>query len=263
MVTKQHKNLLLFLCITFLLPLISVCLQSLTNYAGVKFILFGIQAAAPSIAAVVLIVKEQRIVSFCAENFNVHKMMTSFVFPLALAFFTMLFAKMLACFLLQEPFTLRNLPASQTIIILWAFVAEELGWRGYLQPFLCKHMKRAYLAPLVVGIVWGVWHYHYFLFGALQVPLGWFFAGCIAESYLYIYLVRQSGNNLFSAMTYHFAWNLCLHIFALNPIDNNGNTLRYRLIIVIEICILLLFFLFHATHRKANKLRPPQTTAHT
>ena len=36
-------------------------------------------------------------------------------------------------------------------------------------------------------------------------------------------------------MVYHFAWNLLLHIFAINPADNMGNELPYIVMSVIEI----------------------------
>lgn len=43
----------------------------------------------------------------------------------------------------------------------WAF-AEEIGWRGYLQPLLGRSLS-APVAALVVGLLWSVWHYPFIL----------------------------------------------------------------------------------------------------
>lgn len=40
---------------------------------------------------------------------------------------------------------------------------------------------------------------------------------------------------MISAMIYHFAWNLFIHIFAINPTDNKGNSLPYIILAVLEI----------------------------
>lgn len=77
----------------------------------------------------------------------------------------------------------------------------------------------------------------YFLFGDMNVPIVWFAIGCIAESYIYSYLLERTDNNLISAMLYHFAWNLFVHLFAINPIDNDGNKLPYALLAIIEVVI--------------------------
>ena len=47
-------------------------------------------------------------------------------------------------------------------------------------------------------------------------------------------------NNLVSAMLYHFAWNLFIHVFAINPNDNGGNSLPYIILVILEIVIGLL-----------------------
>lgn len=75
------------------------------------------------------------------------------------------------------------------------------------------------------------------------MPLIWFFIGCIAESYIYGYLLEWSDYNLLSAMMYHFAWNLFIHVFALNPVDNMGNPLPYIVLTILEILLCILLFL--------------------
>ena len=41
--------------------------------------------------------------------------------------------------------------------MLWALVAEELGWRGYLLPKMRVFLSdRASL--MITGLIWGIWH---------------------------------------------------------------------------------------------------------
>ncbi len=83
------------------------------------------------------------------------------------------------------------------------------------------------LLPFFVGVIWCLWHYHYFMFDGMDVPLVWFFQSCIVESYIYGYLLELTDNNLIFAMIYHFVWNLFIHIFAMNPADNRENHTQY------------------------------------
>lgn len=76
----------------------------------------------------------------------------------------------------------------------------------------------------------------------MDVPLVWFFIGCIAESYIYSFLLDWSNNSLLSSMIYHVVWNLCIHIFAINPVDNKGNTLPYIMVAVLEILLGVVLF---------------------
>lgn len=248
MLSRKKMNLFLFLCIAFLLPLISVFLQRSTPRLVIQFILYGIEAAAPSVAALLVAAKERNFRTFFQGNFSNKKIAPALILPVTVAFSTMLLTKIISCILLKEQFAFGNISAKQAVIIGWVLIAEELGWRGYLQPLLSKQMQRAYLAPLIVGIIWGLWHYHYFLSSGMQVPLMWFFIGCIAESYIYGYLLEWSDYNLLSAMMYHFAWNLFIHVFALNPVDNMGNPLPYIVLIILEILLCILLFIGRKTN---------------
>lgn len=241
--SKRSKDLFLFLGIAFAIPLVSIFFQRIANSPAIKLVLYGIEAAAPSIAAIVVAAKNRNCKAFVAENCKVRNPITAFVIPAAAALVPMLFAKVTVCVWLESRFALRGISTTQAITISWAFIAEEFGWRGYLYPLLCRQMKRKILAPLLTGAVWAIWHYHYFLFDGMQVPVVWFFIGCVAESYIYGCLLDWSGHNLFSAMTYHFSWNLFIHVLTINPADNMGNPLPYIILTVLEAIVCLpLFF---------------------
>ncbi|MEX0326255.1 MAG: CPBP family glutamic-type intramembrane protease [Puniceicoccaceae bacterium] len=43
--------------------------------------------------------------------------------------------------------------------MFFASIGEEFGWRGYLEPSLHKVTGSPLLTHVIVGVVWGVWHF--------------------------------------------------------------------------------------------------------
>jgi len=89
--------------------------------------------------------------------------------------------------------------------------AEEIGWRGYLQPRLAFLGERA--AMLIVGFVWIGWHLPYILFtpfyhhdGNRVVVLALFGGSVMAFSFLIGYL-RIMSASVWPAVLAHFAHN--------------------------------------------------------
>ena len=122
----------------------------------------------------------------------------------------------------------------QWIMILWAIVAEELGWRGYLEPALNRFIVNKQIIPGIVGLIWCLWHYHYFMQNSIELPIALFLIGCIIESYIYSYMMKVTKGNLVSAMTLHFMYNLMIHVVAINPSDNNGSLIPYVTMTIME-----------------------------
>lgn len=89
--------------------------------------------------------------------------------------------------------------------------AEEIGWRGYLQPRLAFLGERA--AMLTVGVVWICWHLPYILLtpnyhadGNRVLVLTLFSGSVIAFSFLIGYL-RTMSASVWPAVLAHFAHN--------------------------------------------------------
>lgn len=237
LVYEKYRYVSMFLFIVFMLPLISIMVQSMSTNALLNFVLYGIEAASPTIAAIIVLNIGRNCKDFVGKCFHSKHLLMAVVFPVIFVCLTMFLAKLMFCFVIKTDFTIGGVSGVQFIIILWSLIAEEIGWRGYLSCFLYEHMKKPCLVPAIVGVVWCLWHYHYFMFGGMDVPVVWFFLSCIVESYIYSYLLDLTDNNLISAMIYHFAWNLFIHVFAINPNDNRGNMLPYIILVVLEIVI--------------------------
>lgn len=89
--------------------------------------------------------------------------------------------------------------------------AEEIGWRGFLQPRLAFLGEPA--AMLVIGIVWVAWHLPYILLtphyhsdGNRTLVLGLFTVSVIAVSFLFGYL-RIVSDSVWPVVLAHFAHN--------------------------------------------------------
>lgn len=238
---KTYREMGLFLFIAFLLPLISVMIQSMASGALVRFAFYGVQAASPSIAAVIVLVINKRCKKTFGKMFHSRHLVMAVFLPIIISCSTMFLAKLIYCLLSKTDFTLGSISFTQFIVISWALIAEETGWRGYLEPLLEKQDISKRIVPFIVGTVWCLWHYHYFWLNGMQVPVLLFLFSCIIESYIYSFLMNYTNNNLISAMTYHFSWNLSIHIFAVNPVENNGSIIPYLILAILEVFVLLIF----------------------
>lgn len=96
--------------------------------------------------------------------------------------------------------------------------AEEIGWRGYLQPRLDWLGSRR--STLVVGAVWTVWHLPYILLtpyyhadGNRPVVLALFTASVVAFSFVFGSL-RRASDSVWPAVVAHCAHNVSFALIA-------------------------------------------------
>lgn len=239
---KEYTYLISFLLISFLLPLAAVVAQAMIANDFICFVLYGIQAAAPTISAIAVLSFNKKGKTYFFQMFRKEHLRMAIILPIIIASITMVLAKLFFCVLFGIDFVLNSISIEQFIIILWALVAEEIGWRGYLEPLLKICGVHKWIAPGIVGMIWCLWHYHFFLQKGIEVPILLFFISCITESYIYSCLLGVTGNNIVSAMTYHFVWNLLIHVVAINPADNNGNIFPYIILVVLETLALFVFW---------------------
>ncbi len=229
---KKLVKLAEFLLIAFLLPLIGLFSQTFTSDTTVNFILFGIQAASPTIAAIVVLLFSGELIPHLGRTFRRGYSISALIVPFLFVTITMLVSKLIYCGISGNAFSAGDV-SSQLFVIFWSLIAEEFGWRGFLEPMLKQFRINAFVVPGITGLVWSLWHYHYFLQNRMEIPILLFALGCIIESYLYSYFVRAM-NSVLAAMSLHFSWNLMIHVFLLNPSDNNGSILPYAILIIIE-----------------------------
>lgn len=222
---------MLFLVYTFLIPLVCVLLMKYVPVCGngiVNLILFGIEGASPTIAVVLVMLQKggrKGLMDFLREKYRgipIKYCVIGFGTPAIV----LTIAKILTY---ATPYhnqfvTIPN--AKKMLILLWALIAEELGWRGYLQEKLEKRFGSA-ITPLLLGFIWTSWHYHFWISGSMETPLLLFAYGCITESYGYYVITKLSGGNVVPASLWHFSGNLFFNLYLLNPNWNQGSAVPY------------------------------------
>lgn len=98
---------------------------------------------------------------------------------------------------------------------------------------VCPCHYRYHPVSLAVSLFLSKWH---------RDPSALLLHRCIAESFVYEYLLQWREGNLLSSMMYHFSWNLCIHLFDINPADNAGNEFPYIFMTLFEVSIVPLLF---------------------
>lgn len=95
------------------------------------------------------------------------------------------------------------------LVALWTGpVAEEFGWRGYLQPKLARRMPPL-LAAVLIGLLWCAWHLPMFystVFSTVESTIG-FAAFCVTWSIFLAYLVDRAGWSVWPAIALHWSAN--------------------------------------------------------
>jgi len=196
-----------------------------------NFILYGVEAAVPTLSALLvtmLLGGRKGIAAFLRKlyvnNIKILYIISAIIIPMAI-----LTATKLSLLLFENnAHFFSDISSRKLIIILWALIAEEIGWRGFLQEKIGE--KFGYIAtPLFVGSIWALWHYHFFWTGAMSAPIPLFALGCIAESYGYYWVTTKSKGNIIPASVWHFTSNLFINLFAIDPLYNDGSVLPYLL----------------------------------
>ncbi|SDM59815.1 CPBP family intramembrane glutamic endopeptidase [Acetanaerobacterium elongatum] len=228
------KQIAVYLLLVFVLPLFFVLLKMYTPLGrsdALTLILFGLEAAAPSLAAILTVLyfeASHGLGQFLKERYVYHFNFNMVLLSLFLPVVIIGAAKLFSWLFFHIPPTLGVLTFKKILIVCWALIAEELGWRGFFQDKLGIYLNELVM-PIILGIIWAVWHYHYFISGTMSAPLILFTLGCIADSYIYFAVTKAANGNIVPASVLHFSENLCCNLFSINPEYNNGSIIPYLL----------------------------------
>ena len=105
-------------------------------------------------------------------------------------------------------------------ILITGPLCEELGWRGYALPRLLEFFN-PFLASLVLGALWGLWHLPSFFLGGmvqagLSLPL--FLLNALLLSIFVTWVYMYTGGSVLITVLIHYMVNICLSIFGVAPI---------------------------------------------
>jgi uncharacterized protein len=98
-------------------------------------------------------------------------------------------------------------------------IGEEPGWRGFFLPWLVRRY-RPLAASLVLGFLWGIWHYPLYVnsvFSTIPGAVG-FTLHTMAFSVLFTVLWAATNGSVFWAIVLHYTINITPRVFdALFP----------------------------------------------
>ena len=107
----------------------------------------------------------------------------------------------------------------QVIVILLISLGEEFGWRGFALPRLQERYS-ALNASLILGLVWGFWHFPGFLIGTgvpLDMPFTMFLLWTVLATILMTWVYNNTGGSILSAILMHSAANASFNYLPLLP----------------------------------------------
>ena len=261
--TRELVQIVAFVLTAALLSLLcAVLLMKLPIADGspIYQIIFGMEAAGPTLAAILIMTFKKE--KHSLRCFLVSKYATPFKFRFCvIAFLAPLFlysaAKVISVIFIPQSsgFAIQLPSAEKLLIISWALVAEELGWRGFLQERV-ERLIGSFFTPLAVGLAFATWHFHFYLSGAMTVPFWALLLGCIFESYGYYLIVNKANGNVIVASLWHFSGNLFIYLLAISPDANDGSILPY----VIAQCTFGLCFVVYLICRRHGTLSSVKST---
>ena len=125
-------------------------------------------------------------------------------------------------------------------------IFEEFGFRGYLAPKLYKLRLNIFVANVIVGLIWGIWHLPYFAFVtsyAAQTPttlIPLFLTGTIAASIVYGE-IRILTNSVWPAVLMQTAGGAFVGALVLNDLIQVTRGMEFLFAPVLEggLCIVL------------------------
>jgi len=207
---KIPLKAILFIALTILFTLLLGWIQQNSEVVPAWVIL---PQLAPGLAAWLMlgIFRDQKMILAVPEvHHQWWKFAAALLIPLGLAGLQFLIYQQLHHFLDVPP--LRG--TGFLILLSWMFVgafAEELGWRGYLQPLLAGKLN-GLLTSLVVGSLWGLWHFGNYQQGSSYMIF--FLLSTVAYSTVITWLIRDAGWNVILPLFVHLAVNMGYYVFS-------------------------------------------------
>ncbi|GAB5500504.1 MAG: hypothetical protein PsegKO_28150 [Pseudohongiellaceae bacterium] len=109
---------------------------------------------------------------------------------------------------LDEPFPFPSVGVYLVAVLLMAIKGpvEEIGWRGLALPIMQRRLA-PFWAGLILGIIWGIWHFPAFLLSGTPQS-NWsftpFFLGAVAISIIVTVLFNKSRGSILLPAFFHF-----------------------------------------------------------
>jgi len=155
----------------------------------------------------------------------------------------------------------------QVVLLLIISLAEEFGWRGYVLPRLQVRLN-ALQASLVLGVLWGFWHFPAHLVGTgvpLDMPFYVFMLWVIPATILITWVYNNS-RSVVTAIAMHTSANFSFSFFPLIPeMTGTGELATFWVFLGVvwaaAIAVVIVFGPTHLSRTKPRATIAPRTDA--
>lgn len=150
------------------------------------------------------------LVAFCRRVFRIslvpRYVVAALLIPLALGFSYLFTTGVPLSSVVLSPVAVLSLSLGAALVT--GPLAEEFGWRGYVQPALLRRLA-PFWAALVVGLIWWAWHYALYRDSVFAAPASAlrFLAYLETWSIFAMFLVQRAHGSVWPAVALHWAAN--------------------------------------------------------
>ncbi len=124
---------------------------------------------------------------------------------------------------------------------------EEAGWRGFALPRLQISVGPLY-GSLILGILWGVWHFNPMNLPVLMKNPLWVLLSIIGTTFIYTWLYNRTQGSLLIAILFHTCLNAAEWVIPIGLME--GDVSRYTInTVLIWLVVAVLFIVFGAYPR--------------
>jgi uncharacterized protein len=109
------------------------------------------------------------------------------------------------------------------VLLVGGPLGEEFGWRGYALPALTAKLGWR-SASLIIGVIWGLWHLPLFFMASTpqaHMPIVWFIVSTIAQSVMFAWVFRHTGQSVVPALVMHTSINAWINIIPIIPASSD------------------------------------------
>ena len=128
------------------------------------------------------------------------------------------------------------------VLLVGGPLGEEFGWRGYALPVLTAKLGWR-SASLIIGVIWGLWHLPLFFMASTpqaHMPILWFIVSTIAQSVMFAWVFRHTGESIVPALVMHTSINAWTNIIPIIPAGSDTQPFAIMIGIQTLIAIVLL-----------------------
>lgn len=100
-------------------------------------------------------------------------------------------------------------------------LVEEIGWRGFALPRMQERFG-ALGASLLLGLLWGLWHFHPLNYPAYKDWMLWFLLMTVLASVIYTWVYNNTGGSVLLSALFHAATNFSEYVVPISPVNTGA-----------------------------------------